>query len=267
MDNTLFVFGDSFTQGHHNFETYGAYADFKKYRGGKLFDLWPTILSKKLNLDLENHGHAGTGNDDIFSSICENIDKIKKGDVVIIGWTFITRFRWVIENGFWRTIHGGPDDSISESTRKEILINRFNPRYAITIYEYEKIIDVLSKSVGFDVYYWSAENNLIYCLPNKNQRKYLINDLIKPGETLFFEIFRRGGKTIQEESNNTISDIHLGESGHKIQGELFYNYIMNIEEEPCEYVNLTPDENPFLTPHLAPNYDPVRIHEYQLHEK
>lgn len=264
--NKLYVFGDSFTQGHHRFESYPAYADFKELRGGKLFDLWSTILTNKLGFKLENLGHAGTGNEEIFSILCQNVNKFQKGDIVIINWTFITRFRWVIDNGFWQTVHGGPMDGIGETTRKEILLNRFHPRYAMLIYEFETIIDRLAESVGFEVFYWSAENNLIYNLPNKNQRKYIISEFIKPGETLFFEIFRRGGKTIEQESDYKIGDVHLGESGHKIQGEMFYNYIMNIEQPIVEYIDLNKIKSPHPNTHLAPNYDPVRVHEWELHK-
>lgn len=265
--STLYVFGDSFTQGHHNLETYPAYDEFKKLRGGKLFDLWSQILANKLGFDLKNYGNAGASNDDIFSFICDNIIRVKSGDIVIINWTFITRFRWVDSDGKWRTIHGGPDYSISESTRKETLINKFNSKWESIIYQYENIIDVLSKSVGFNVYYWSAENNLIYNSPNKNLKKYIISELINPGETLFHEIFRRGGKTIEEESNYTIGDIHLGESGHKIQGNLFFNYISGIDESKVDYVNL--DEMKtinHINPHLEPNSDPVRIHKKELYK-
>ena len=262
--NTLHCFGDSFTQGHYgDMVNYPPYQEFKKYRGGELFETWSEILSKKLNYILENKGHSGCSNEEIFSIICNNVCNFQKGDIVIINWTFITRFRWIHSNGLWETVHGGPASKITEKTRKEILKNRFSPLYAELIYEYEKIIDRLAISVGFQVYYWSAENNLIYCLPNKNQKKYIISELINSGETIFYEIFRRGGKTIQHESNFTIEDIHLGESGHKIQAELFYNYIMGIPEKPFDYIELDPK---LYETHLSPEYDPVKVHSWQLND-
>ena len=105
--------------------------------------------------------------------------------------------------------------------------------------EYEQIIDKVSQLVGFDVYYWSVENNLISNLDNyKDQRKYLLNKFINPYESSLIEIFRRGGKRIKEESNNMVDDIHLGESGHQIQGELFYDHIKGLDSAPIQYVPL-----------------------------
>jgi hypothetical protein len=84
--------------------------------------------------------------------------------------------------------------------------------------------------------------------------------LISSGETVFHEIFRRGGKTIRQESNRTIDDTHLGESGHRIQYELFYNYITNNLYPSADYVELEYFENP----HLEKHNDPVRINKHEL---
>jgi hypothetical protein len=261
--STLYVFGDSYTQGHHQLETYPAYKQFKEFRGGELFELWSELLANKLGMGLENHGWAGACNEQVFSRVCNHCYKFKKGDIVIVNWTYPTRFPWANEKwNEYMTIHGGPMDIITEHTRKEILINRFHSRYVKTLYEYEKIIDKLAEAIGFDIYFWSADNTIIYNLPSKkkNKRKYIINDLIANGETLFYEIFRRGGKTIQEESNKTIEDTHLGESGHKIQAELFYSYITNTEYPNHQYMDL----NYFQNPHLAKHNDPVRINKHEL---
>ena len=189
--NNLFVFGDSYTQGHYKIE-YENYEKYKKLRGGILFDLWSEILSKKLDLILYNFGHSGCGNDEIFSRVCNNIGLIQKNDILIINWTYITRFRWA-DNTWFKTIHGGPDPSIKESTRKEILLNKLNPIWRNLIYEYEKIIDRLAETIGFDVYYWSADNNLIYNLSEKNQRKYI-------GIEILPEYYKIIEKRLQEET-------------------------------------------------------------------
>jgi hypothetical protein len=43
-------------------------------------------------------------------------------------------------------------------------------------------------------------------------------------------IIKMGGKTIFEETDGKVIDmIHLGESGHIIQSELFYNYITSFK--------------------------------------
>ena len=39
-----------------------------------------------------------------------------------------------------------------------------------------------------------------------------------------------GGKRISEETNGIIEDAHMGESGHRVQAELFYNHIINFHK-------------------------------------
>jgi len=43
---------------------------------------------------------------------------------------------------------------------------------------------------------------------------------------LLSHIIKMGGKTIESETNGIVNDpVHLGESGHIVQSELFYDYI------------------------------------------
>jgi hypothetical protein len=56
-----------------------------------------------------------------------------------------------------------------------------------------KLIDTLSKSIGFEVYYWSGDRNVLYPLDEgeKKNKKYLLGDLKIPRhETIFLEIFK-----------------------------------------------------------------------------
>ena len=134
------------------------------------------------------------------------------------------------------------DKDIRDQTRLDIIENRTTYNlYVDEVYDYENIIDLLSKSIGFDVYYWSADSNIIYNLSEDNlhQKKYIINDLIifkndkyvGAGEYFFETINYYGGKTVQEETNFNCTDNHLGESGHRVQSELFFNYIMKYEND------------------------------------
>ena len=141
---------------------------------------------------------------------------------------------WVsFEYDNWTALGAGPlngDTVISESTHEEITHNRTHPLYVDQIYEWMKMIDKISNLVGFDVYYWSADCYVLYQLSNKEKRnkKYLLGDLKIPShETIFMEIFKLGGKTIKEETNNLINDLHFGESAHKIMGDLFFDHIKN----------------------------------------
>jgi len=233
--NTLFTFGCSYTQGFNLSENNNNYCRFKEYRNGDLPKDWPTLLSEKLGFELKNYGENASGNNQIFQEICSHCNEFSDGDIVIIGWTFIDRYRWVdYENNTW-VKHGSGninEQHISKSTHEEIVYNRTHPFYIEEIYNYEKIIDELSFNKNFKVYYWSAaENNIITNIPTEKLRgikKYILSDQIHPDNNNLRQIItKKGGLTIIEETNGLVVDFHLGESGHKIQSELFYKHIIN----------------------------------------
>jgi hypothetical protein len=233
--NTLFTFGCSYTQGFNRGESNDFYRRFKEYRNGNLPKDWPTLLSEKLGFELKNYGEDASGNNQIFQEICSHCDEFNGDDIVIIGWSFIDRYRWVdYDNNIWKKLGSGKIsyDFISESTHEEIVYNRTHSLYIDEIYNYEKIIDELSFNKKFKVYYWSAaENNIITNIPTEKLRgvkKYILSDQIHPDNNNLRQIItKKGGLTIIEETNGLVVDFHLGESGHKIQSELFYKHIIN----------------------------------------
>ena len=97
------------------------------------------------------------------------------------------------------------------------------------MYQYQKLIEQFCKLLGVELYFWSSDDNIIY-KENKQfitEKKYLLNNLISHTNNVFNIIQKNDGKTINEETNGEIPDNHLGESGHKVQAELFYNHIKN----------------------------------------
>jgi hypothetical protein len=247
---TLFGFGDSFTAGHFQDKTFQPYQQWKEYRGGNLPPIWIDLLGDKLNMEVINHGHGGNSNQEIFETVCTNCHLFKPNDIVIINWTEITRFRWVCKGNFrasegiydveyWRRIQVSSYDEgcIEKNTKNDIIENKTGQLYVEEIYNYEKIIDQLSKSIGFSVFYWSGDSNIIYSLPPEKlqQKKYIINHLIIEKDPIFFAdvggtffktIRKYGGMIVKEETNGNCTDTHLGESGHRVQYELFYDYII-----------------------------------------
>jgi hypothetical protein len=104
--------------------------------------------------------------------------------------------------------------------------------YCDLIYKFEPMIEHLSNVVGFDVYYWSTEGKIIHSLPDeiKNQRKYLIPSNFDKNtihNNVFKQIVDNGGDFIFNETNFEVNDMHLGEKGHKVQADMFYNHIIN----------------------------------------
>lgn len=221
--NTLFTFGCSFTSDYFK----PTNLEYEKLRGGSLPDVWPIVLSKKLNFELRNYGEPSIGNDQIFHNFCKHADEIKENDIVIIGWSFTYRHRWLnLKNQQWMTVGLGTTDSelISQSTNDEICINRSYPPYVDDVYNYEKLIDLYSESKKFKTYYWSGDKEIIYKQPKEklNNSKYIANEFVREGEIPFDEVYRRGGQLIITETNGQIKDYHMGESGHRIMAELFY---------------------------------------------
>jgi hypothetical protein len=142
MENkqTLWIFGDSFST-PFNDNTLGTWdGDYCKWKGyvPKYFG---DIIAKELEVNIQHFGYGGSDNDTIFESIIKQAPKINKGDLVIIGWSSIGRFRLVNrENKFQTVIPSFIDksltwfDTISKSTIEEILVNRDHYLYKKELY-------------------------------------------------------------------------------------------------------------------------------------
>lgn len=237
----LFTFGCSYTEDFERVIETTKNSNFipaqrryiENYLGGRIPKSWPQLLSEKLGFELKNYGVGGMSNYQIFEEICEHSDEFKNADVIIIGWTHITRFRWIGDGNDWSPVFSQYTDNISkimsETTFNEVLIQRTKKLYIKELYYYQKLLEQLSKSIGFEIYFWSSDDDII----NKegkdflNDKKYLLNNNINETTSVFCLINNNGGKTINQETNGEIPDNHLGESGHKVQAELFYNHRFN----------------------------------------
>jgi len=243
----LHLFGDSYTQGHLLDTTFPPYKEWREYRGTDLPLPWSDILSIKLNMNVLNNAVAGMSNPEIFNTICEKSHEFGFGDIVIVNWTFNHRFRWVTwdDDLFeyrWRRFSLSKTDGryIDENVREAIASNRIHQIQIDEIYSYQKLLLEYASVKKFHLFFWSADVDIINCLPNKEllNDKYILNDEIvkipplnihhDKVRTLFDVIKKHGGKTIEEETNFTIHDGgHMGESGHQVQANLFYDYITN----------------------------------------
>jgi hypothetical protein len=241
--NTLFTFGCSHTEDFERVLETTKNSDFipaqrryvENHLDGRTPKSWPQLLSEKLEIDLKNYGVGGMSNYQIFEEICEHCNEFKENDIVIIGWTHITRFRWAFNDGEWSSIFSDFTETTSELmnklTHSEILVNRTNKSYVNEIYQYQKLLVQFCKLLGVKLYFWSSDDNLIY-KENKEfftDKKYLLNDLISNNNNIFNIIQKNSGKTINEETNGEIPDNHLAETGHRVQAELFYKHIINEE--------------------------------------
>jgi hypothetical protein len=198
----LWTYGDSMTEPFQNNNAHWSleYCNYKGYCP----KVYGEILSEKMNIQLINRGLGGIDNYTILEKICEDINKIGKDDVVIIGWTYPVRFRIVNSENVWSYIlpNSKKDKytkSISQSTTDEILVNRNNNLYIKEIDGWIKLID---KSLN-NVIHWSHAVKL-------NGSSYLPN-------------FNR----IVTETNGLCKDDHYSEVGHIELSNTLYELLIH----------------------------------------
>lgn len=97
----LWIFGDSYSCPWKNVVAPGHREYAKKYNPTHFTDVLSSNLPFKRII---NKAVSGSCNYSILQSICENINKIKKTDTVIIGWSEITRWRSLSCGPKWRVI-------------------------------------------------------------------------------------------------------------------------------------------------------------------
>ena len=229
--NTLFTFGCSFTEGFSVKSISEPYLEYKEFIGGEFPKSWPIVLSEHLNYELKNYGEGASGNQQIFQEVCKRCHEFELNDVVIIEWTFLQRYRMALDDTWLKlgpSKINNPRSPISEECHESIVLNRTLKPYVDELYDYENMVNRLSKSVGFNVFYWSIDNGMLYNVPNLHEKNhYLLNDMIRDRHDNAFTVTNRnGGYKIVEETDGKIIDFHLGGTGHKVMGDLFYQHII-----------------------------------------
>ena len=221
----LWVFGDSFTEGWDASTYYSKeplpewrskYIDWKGYVP-KVFN---EILANKLNFETKNCGIGGADNYTIFHTIIQNLDKINKDDVVIIGWSSTVRFRIVDSSNKFKPIQiwmENLDDvrlkkieiDISSKTINEIFYNRKSGTYIGEINDYIKVLKLLLK-----------EQKVINWSPFYDNFKMGMNvtqiDLLD---------------TIIDETKYKVLDGHFCEPSHFALADYFYDLIIRYNDK------------------------------------
>ena len=188
---TLWTFGDSFTAKYNSeYEWAEQYIKWKGY----IPKVYGEIVSDRLGLNLINLGKPGSDNNQIIETIIDNIDSIKKDDVIIIGWSNTCRFRLTTKDNNWEYFYDytKPNlkdmENISQQTISEILINRHSKNYEL---ELEKWIKLLNKTfINNKIVNWSYFSDKI--------------------GAYYFRHFH----TIKDETNGVLKDNHFSERGH-----------------------------------------------------
>jgi hypothetical protein len=191
----LWTFGDSFTEGYN--EKHEWSKNYIKWKGYTP-KVYGEVIADRLDIDLKNIGQGGSDNYTILERVCENVDKIKDDDLIIIGWSSPIRFRLVGEDKkTWCSIIPIFDNKIdnfgkmiSQSTLDEIFVNRDTELYQMEIINWIKLLNKTFKS-----------NTIIHWTHNRKMH----------GTNLWnFSKFNK----IKNETNDDINDNHYSEFGH-----------------------------------------------------
>jgi hypothetical protein len=217
----LYVFGCSHSALYSNgLVTTPDMEKYYEYRGGNFPPTWSELLARSLKLELVNTAKWGSDNYRIFETFCNKVDEIEDSDTVVIGWSGISRFSLYSEKygilssvNAWTTGTDIEFTNISKQTVNEVLVNRDNPEWLEEVYSWMKVIDKLSKLVGFKLYFWSFFDEF--------SELCIVHDLLK-----------LGGEHIITETKGQVTDYHFGEKGHIVQSD----YILNILKK--KYKNL-----------------------------
>ena len=185
----LLTFGDSFTAGYDQYSKWATeYINWKGYKP-KIFS---EIIAENMNIQLINCGIPGGDNNSILESFFKNYIQINDGDIVLINWSTIERFRVVTKDDRWRTMvpcfgNTSIDIDLSENTIEEMLVNRMSVKFIDEVNHWINYINVTNKHV-----------NLIHWTPfvKKLNCQHLT-----------------GFNTISDETKNKFTDGHLSELG------------------------------------------------------
>jgi hypothetical protein len=235
---TLYTYGCSFTEDVATFYNDLDNNDFRvnyvnNFNDGVCYPPYPKILANKLGYNLINISASGNSNQQILSDFFSNVSKYKEGDVVIIQWSIMYRFRWPTNNGWQRVISTITNEFmnkiISINVCNQILVSRGSELYRNELYDTMKFIDDYASLKKIKIFYWTIDYDLIYEQIKKGlyNKKYLLIDKIirYKGKRIIDFLDLYGGKNITQETNGVINDVHLGKTGNEVIADLFYDDI------------------------------------------
>jgi hypothetical protein len=252
----LWTFGCSFTAEYdpidyihppyeNNFDKY------RTFKGGEFPKTWPNILSEKIGYEIMNCALGGASNYHIFNQFIDVCELIEKDDILIFGWTQLGRFIAVntVQNLISQVLPNGAeydDLGMSKTTIEEILVNRTHPLWKTEVMNWIKFINVFVEKIGVEVYHWSSDDR-IFDAQNKevfNDNKFIVvrdpgaieSQIYVDKHNMMWYLTHQdhyGGTQkgkIMDETNYEIMDGHMGELGHKVQFEMFYDHISNVSK-------------------------------------
>lgn len=176
----IYVFGDSFSEDYTKNPELSTMMGYLRHKGYKI-KFYIDLLSEELNQPITNYALGGMCNEYILTKFMEHYRKIQPGDIVIFGWTDLTRFMYPFNNRWVTNLY--TTSVLSENTINEMRVVRMHKFYEKKQLDIIDFIDDL--------------------LPN-NPTVHWTWSTIPPEHSL----------TITKETNGEIIDSHYGEVGH-----------------------------------------------------
>ena len=186
----IYVFGDSFSENYKNYrEGFDRSSYIWKYIEylGRDMAMYTDLLSEYFNQPIDNYSIGGISNEHIFMLFMENYSKIKEDDVIVFGWTDVTRISVPLNlygSYIWRS-NIYPNDFLSEKSCDEIRVMRNHELYKKKLLGTINFIDEILPNNTTIHWTWSP-------IPND----YPL--------------------TIKKETNGFIDDSHYSEEGHRV---------------------------------------------------
>jgi hypothetical protein len=186
---TLWTFGDSMTAGYTEGSGWAdKYVEWKGYKP----KIYPEIISDKLGMELKNLAKGGYDNYSIFETLCANIDKVEEDDILIFGWSSLSRIRLATKYDTWQSFVPNYQnnmlemENISLNTLEELYVNRSSILYKNELNNWIKLINHLINNITI---HWT----------------YFVED----AECTLLDKFQR----VSVETNKLINDQHYSEKG------------------------------------------------------
>jgi len=209
----LWIFGDSFSAPYTNFELGSWASKYIKWKGytPKTFG---ENLSDILGVNVYNFSLGGADNYTIFDLLMDNAPNFKKGDIIIVGWSDIVRFRLANQEDIFKFILPNMDNSklimgVTQNSINEILVNRSNDAY------FEEF------KTRFNFLNWVLKDYILI-----QWTPFVANlDTVKYYNPFVKEI----SKNIRLETNGEVNDTHLSEIGHIEMTDHFMSLINDYE--------------------------------------
>jgi hypothetical protein len=244
--NTVWVFGDSFSEDVESLPDGNGRVDYvNNYLNGVPYKIWQKKVAEALGYDYQNRAAlsgkkfnylgSGNSNDQMYLNICEYASQIKKGDIVLVGFTDIHRVQVPREDGEIisltpHIVNKTDLPHLSDFDLKRYtanIIDRGNPYYVYELLQRFKLVETLADKVGFSLYYWYWGSPLTHNAKQVDTSRWLNYQVLGSWKDIGTYCAENNTElhSIEVETNGNIVDGHWGVRGNKTVFNIFYPYI------------------------------------------